>query len=110
MLKDTKSLMKTLHKKSVSIICVTWQQKESQGNGRLRKSTTPTFFATRVTLSKEGTVGRVFTTWFRENITRQALQEYWQCKYVWDDQTMSNITGIRMKAHIEVCPQGRRLQ
>ncbi len=49
------------------------------------------FPAARVTLSKDGSVGRAFTPWFRENLTRQALQAYWQRKYEWNDLTMEYI-------------------
>ncbi len=49
------------------------------------------FPAAQVTLSKDGSVGRVVTPWFRENLTRPALQKYFQDKYMWDNNTMASI-------------------
>ena len=63
------------------------------------------FPASRVSLSKEGSIGRAFTPCFRENLTCWALQEYWQRKYKWDNQAMSSIDWVAYKsAHMSLSP------
>ncbi len=49
------------------------------------------FPAAKVTLSKDGSVGRAVTPWFRENLTHPDLQKYFQEKYRWDNSSMASI-------------------